>query len=245
MKQDAKPNSTRFNMETPRPLISVIIPAYNREAYLAEAVQSALDQTLPPGEIIVVDDGSTDRTGEIARSFGGIVRCIRQDNQGVAYARNTGVAASCGEWIAFLDSDDLWVARKLEWQMAYLSEHSEIDLLFGQMKPFLSPELTPDSTSKFDEKIMDACNASALLTKKSTFENVGPFTWEPKNVEFIEWFSRAQDLRLKCAYLPEVIFHRRVHLSNTVNNRAHMKSVYVQALKQILDRRRSSIKSAS
>ena len=232
-------------MEASRPFISVIIPAYNREVYLVEAVQSALDQTLPPGEIIVVDDGSTDRTGEIARSFGGIVRCIRQENQGVAYARNTGVSASIGEWIAFLDSDDLWIHEKLERQMAYLNEHSEIDLLFGQMKPFLSPELTPDATSKFDDRIMDACNCSALLTKKSTFEKVGPFTWEPKNVEFIEWFSRAQDLGLKHAYLPEIVFHRRVHLSNTVNDRAHMKSVYVHALKQILDRRRGSIKSAS
>ncbi len=233
------------NMETPSPFISVVIPAYNRELYLAEAVQSALDQTLAPGEIVIVDDGSTDRTGEIARSFGGIVRYIRQDNQGVAYARNTGVEASRGEWITFLDSDDLWVSEKLEWQMAYLDEHRETDLLFGQMKPFLSPELAPSMTSKFDERVLDACNVTALLTKKSTFKKVGPFVWEPKNVEFIEWFSRAQDLGLKYAYLPKVVFYRRVHLSNTVNDRAHMNSVYVQALKQILDRRRSSIKSAS
>ena len=232
-------------MEALHPFISVIIPAYNREVYLVETVQSALDQTLPPSEIIVVDDGSTDRTGEIARSFGGVVRCIRQENQGVAYARNTGVEAARGEWISFLDSDDLWAPGKLEKQMAYLKEHEEIDLIFGQMKPFLSPELTPDEVVNFDDRIMDACNVTALLIKKSIFEKVGPFTWEPKNVEFIEWFSRAQDLGLKEAYLPEVVVHRRVHLSNTVSDRAHMKSVYVKALKQILDRRRGSSQSSS
>ncbi len=98
--------------------ISVVIPAFNRAGVLLDAVASVLRQTLPAFEIIVVDDGSTDDTPRVTASLPPPVRVIRQDNRGVAAARNTGILAARGEWIAFLDSDDIWLPSKLEEQTA-------------------------------------------------------------------------------------------------------------------------------
>jgi glycosyltransferase involved in cell wall biosynthesis/GT2 family glycosyltransferase len=106
----------------PSPTVSVVIPTYNRARWLPETVASVLAQTAPPLEIIIVDDGSTDDTLEVCSGFPGPVRCIRQDNRGVGAARNRGAAEARGQWIAFLDSDDLWTPDKLEVQLAALHE---------------------------------------------------------------------------------------------------------------------------
>lgn len=94
--------------------VSVVIPAYNAERFLRRAVESVLEQTVQPLEIIVVDDGSTDGTADVARSFRDQLRYFRQRNTGVAAARNQGIAAGGGDWIAFLDADDCWLPRHLE-----------------------------------------------------------------------------------------------------------------------------------
>jgi glycosyltransferase involved in cell wall biosynthesis len=102
--------------------ISVVIPAYNRRAHVSHAIESVLSQTVPVGEIIVVDDGSSDGTGEATRSrFGSRVEVIVQENGGVSSARNTGIRAAQGEWIAFLDSDDVWFPTKTERQLQVLN----------------------------------------------------------------------------------------------------------------------------
>ena len=98
--------------------VSVIIPSYNYGRYIGEAIDSALGQTLPPLEVIVVDDGSTDDTPEVLAKYGDRIRVLRQQNAGVAIARNSGIAAARGELVAFLDADDVWLPRKLELQTA-------------------------------------------------------------------------------------------------------------------------------
>ena len=98
--------------------VSVIIPTYNYGRYLGEAIDSALGQTLPPLEVIVVDDGSTDDTPQVLASYGDRIRVVRQKNSGVAVARNSGIAAARGDYVAFLDADDVWLPRKLELQLA-------------------------------------------------------------------------------------------------------------------------------
>ncbi len=102
------------------PSVSAVIPAYNAESFLADAIRSVLAQTYEVVEIIVVDDGSLDRTAEVAAAFPR-TRVVRQPNKGQASARNAGIAVAEGEWIAFLDADDLWLPQKTEIQRGYIT----------------------------------------------------------------------------------------------------------------------------
>jgi len=93
--------------------ISVVIPTYNRAAAVGEAIESVLRQTRPPDEIIVVDDGSSDNTAEVLAAFGDRIRIVAQPNGGVSAARNAGIRLATGDWLAFLDSDDVWLPHRL------------------------------------------------------------------------------------------------------------------------------------
>ena len=110
--------------------VSVLIPCYNREGSLPAAVESALVQTAPPEEVVVVDDGSTDGSAAVAEGFGPPVRVVRQANGGAAAARNRGLDECRGEWVAFLDSDDVWAPDKLERQLAAAAAAPDADLVF-------------------------------------------------------------------------------------------------------------------
>jgi len=124
-----------------RPRVSVIITTYNHEAFIAEAVQSVLDQTYGDYELIVVDDGSVDGTlGQIAR-FGGRVGLIRQPNQGIAASRNTGIQHSRGELLAFLDGDDVWEPGKLECQVGAAAAHPASGLIAVDGVQFSGPSV--------------------------------------------------------------------------------------------------------
>ncbi|MCJ8502417.1 glycosyltransferase family 2 protein [Desulfatitalea alkaliphila] len=107
------------------PRISVVIPTFNRAGIVTRAINSVLSQTRPPLEVIVVDDGSTDGTAALLERYAGRIRVIRQPNRGVSAARNRGVAAAAGEWIALLDSDDAWQQEKLARQVDHLQRHPE------------------------------------------------------------------------------------------------------------------------
>ncbi len=105
------------------PLFSVIIPVYNRPAEICRAVESVLGQTCTDYELIVVDDGSTDNTPAVLEKYHGALRVVRQPNRGVSAARNAGIRAAAGEWLALLDSDDQWLPRKLEDCAGYIHAH--------------------------------------------------------------------------------------------------------------------------
>src|SRR5262245_66679199 len=105
------------------PPVSVLVTTFNQAAYIEEAIASVLDQTLPPSEIIVIDDGSTDDTPERLASFGDRIHAVRQPNQGVAGSRNTAVRLARGDLLAFLDGDDVWERDKLAHQVAAARQH--------------------------------------------------------------------------------------------------------------------------
>ncbi len=117
---------------THEPLVSVIMPAYNTARYIREAIDSVLDQDYGNKELIVIDDGSTDGTLDIVRSYGDRLTLITQQNQGSAVARNAGLAAARGEYIAFLDSDDVWLPGKLGLQVRYLQDHPGIGMIYAR-----------------------------------------------------------------------------------------------------------------
>jgi glycosyltransferase involved in cell wall biosynthesis len=122
--------------------VSVIIPVRDGERYLAEAIESVLRQTCPVLEVIVVDNGSKDRSRRVAEQFGGPVQVVSEPIPGAARARNAGLRVASGELVAFLDADDLWKPSKLAKQAGVLDRQPEIDLVFTTMKDFISPELT-------------------------------------------------------------------------------------------------------
>jgi glycosyltransferase involved in cell wall biosynthesis len=116
------------------PLVTVVIPAYNRESLIGEAIESVLTQETDfPYEIIVVDDGSTDGSGEVARSYGSTVRVLEKENGGPASARNAGVLAANSPLIALLDSDDLMLPGRLARQAEFLLTHPDVVLTFGNL----------------------------------------------------------------------------------------------------------------
>ena len=120
--------------------ISAIVPTFNRAHLIEEAITSILAQSRPVTEVIVVDDGSTDDTEAAVRKFGRSVRFVRQDNRGPGAARNTGVRIAQGDYLAFLDSDDLWVEDKIERQMEFFEKNPDVDLVFGLMSNFRTNE---------------------------------------------------------------------------------------------------------
>lgn len=112
------------------PTFSVVIPCFNRASRIEAAINSALDQSLPPHEIIVVDDGSTDESASVAESLGPAVRVIRTENRGPSAARNLGIDEAQGDWIAFLDADDVWHPEKMTLQAQALAAFPEVKLVF-------------------------------------------------------------------------------------------------------------------
>lgn len=113
------------------PLVSVIMPAYNARPFIEEAIRSVLTQDYPNIELVVIDDGSSDGTPELAEQYGHRVKVLRQRNAGPAAARNRGIAEASGEFIAFLDADDVWLPGKVALQVQYLQDHPDVGVVFG------------------------------------------------------------------------------------------------------------------
>ncbi len=135
--------------------VSVIIPCYNQGRFLAEAVDSVLNQTYPSVEIIVVDDGSTDDTPEVAARYGDRIRYIRKDNAGLSAARNTAIEHSRGELIALLDSDDRWLPQKLEKQVPYFDRDSAVALCFSSFRIFGNSPHSGNEVKVPDNQVLD------------------------------------------------------------------------------------------
>jgi glycosyltransferase involved in cell wall biosynthesis len=118
------------------PSITVVIPAYNEEQWIAEALESVLAQTSPPDAVIVIDDGSTDDTVAQIERFGDAVRLVRQANAGCAAAFNRGFAETSANFVALCPADDIWEPQKLEWQREVLAENPDLDVVFGRARYF-------------------------------------------------------------------------------------------------------------
>jgi glycosyltransferase involved in cell wall biosynthesis len=166
--------------------VSVIIPTYNRSRFLREAIQSVLRQTHRPAEIIVVDDGSRDDTDSVVEEFGDRVRCLRCAHRGVSAARNVGIRQSCGRWLAFLDSDDLWLPGKLSAQTSFVERNrsfrilqtDEIWMRNGKRINRRTYHEKPEGYCF--EKLLDRClvSPSAVMVERSLLDETGYFDEE-------------------------------------------------------------------
>jgi hypothetical protein len=201
--------------------ISVIIPTYNYARFLGEAIDSVLAQTWPALEIIVVDDGSTDDTPRILAGYGDRIRVIRQENLGASAARNIGIAAARGEWVAFLDSDDLWQPRKLECDAARIAADPDLGMVhcgaeqfdntgktlfvfLGGREGWVAPDLL-----RLDREVI-AAPGSGLTVRKTAAEEVGGY--DPRLDASEDWdFCYRLACRYRAGFIPEVLARYRLH----------------------------------
>jgi len=198
-------------------LVSVIIPAYNSREHIAEAVQSALDQTYQPVEVIAIDDGSTDGTGEVLRSFGNKIRYIRKENGGPASARNVGIESAAGEFVAFLDGDDIWYPQKLEKQMSLFQ--GDVGLVYARVDSFdengpVEKVRKPLIRGEVFERLFNKnlISTSTVVVKKECFDKVGLFDEDPDliSVEDYDMWLRIAALT-KVDFLDEPLIKYRLH----------------------------------
>jgi glycosyltransferase involved in cell wall biosynthesis len=205
--------------------VSVIIPAYNHARYLGEAIESALAQSHSPLEVIVVDDGSTDETAEVLTRFGDRIRTLRQRNRGPSAARNAGIAAARGDYLAFLDADDLWLPRKLERQLARFAADSSLGFVHCAFETF-GPATDPSVRSphgrifqgmegwiateilRLDRDVV--AGGCTLMVPRAVAEETGGFDPDLLAAEDWDWSYRIAT-RYRVGFVAEILVRYRQH----------------------------------
>jgi len=230
-----------------KPWVSVVIPVLNGEKYLAETLRSVLNQTFRSFEVIVIDDGSTDRTASVVREFGTAVSYDYQDHGGISAARNLGVNRAAGEFIAFLDDDDLAEPHRFAVQVKKFDENPSLDMALSHVLQFISPELDPSlfSELRIPEVPVPGCLPSTVMVRKSAFLKTGGFETRWRVAEFMNWYLRALECGLKIEMLPDVLVRRRIHKAHhVVLNREAVVPEYLRALKASIRRRTEGVPDA-
>lgn len=228
------------------PLISVIIPVFNGERFLCEAVQSVLAQKYSDIEIIIVDDGSTDGTATVARGLPETVRYLHQTNQGPAAARNRGIEYAQGSLIAFADADDLWPAGKLEVQLPPLIRDPAVEIVMGRIQQVrLSRTIGSQTRAQEFAEPAFSVNLGSALMRKSVFERVGLFDETMRYSEDVDWFMRARERGAEIVTIDAVTLFYRQHEQNMTRGKSTSELNVLKALKRSLDRRRKSTGTAS
>jgi glycosyltransferase involved in cell wall biosynthesis len=225
---------------TIRPLISIIIPVFNGERYLSETIDSVLNQSYRPIDVVILDDGSTDNSADIAKRYLPSIKYYYQPNGGIASALNQGISRSEGEYLSFLDADDLWLPDKLALQIKALETDPTIDMVFGHMRQFFSPDL--EDTMKANIVLIDGIMPSyfkgTMLIRRESFFRAGLFDTRWHLGDFIDWYLKSLEKGLKSFMMPDFFMERRIHNSNMGITQRRFQSDYLRILKASLDRRR-------
>jgi glycosyltransferase involved in cell wall biosynthesis len=224
---------------TQQPLVSVVIPAFNAEQFVGEAIESVLAQSYRPVEVIVVDDGSTDATAQTASRYP--ITCIQKANEGQAAARNAGVAAAQGSLISFLDADDLWMPQKLATEAAHLQSHPELGYVLVHMQRTLLPGAPwpPGTPRSWFEQPQPGTLPSASLIHRTTLEAVGPFDSRFRHGSDTDWQARAADAGIAWELLPSVLVRYRIHGANDSYDNIGMRGEMFAAVRSSLARKRA------
>lgn len=223
------------------PLVSVIVPVHNGARFLAAALDSVAAQDYGSVEIVVVDDGSSDNSAEIAASYR--VRLLQQPNRGVAEARNAGVAESSGELLAFLDQDDLWLERKVSRQVAALEADPTLGFVLTRMDILLEPgtprpEWLPEQMRWQDSR---GTVPSALMVRREAFERVGGFDPGYRLTCDADWLARAKDAGVRWSAVDEILVRYRIHGGNEIYDRDAVLREVLAVVGASLRRQRSVI----
>ena len=194
-------------------LVSVIIPVYNGERYLGEALRSVFAQDYPRFEVLVVDDGSTDGSRRIAESFGD-VRLMSGPHQGVSGARNHAAAAAKWDFLAFLDADDTWHPRKLSEQVALAMAEPQLGMVMVFQDYRFEGPVPAWFRGPTDGSAEPGFLPSSWLLRRECWESVGPFAADLTHGEDIDWLARARHRGVEIGTVQHCLLTRRIHDAN-------------------------------
>ena len=219
-----------------KPLVSVIVATWNGEEFLRPALESLFAQDYEPIEAILVDDGSEDATPRIARSFTSL-RYIRQENRGLAAAHNTGINAARGEYIAFLDDDDVLPPNKVSLQAEYLLSHPEVGCVMGRQEWIDPPPwLTRDAV--YGD--LDGIPPGSAMIRRDVLQQLGGFDTSFRWGEDMDLLVRMREQGVVMFVLPEIVLSRRFTGSNmTAPENRPVKNPLLKSLKAKLERERT------
>jgi glycosyltransferase involved in cell wall biosynthesis len=224
--------------------ISVVIPVFNGERFLAEALESLRQQTLPAAEVIAIDDGSTDGSAALLASYPEI-RVVTQGNAGCAVARNCGAALATHEIIAFLDQDDVWLPERLAKGAACMASDTGLGFVVCATENFLTAGMD-QAPDWLDPKMLGVpqhgFGTCALMVRRETLASVGPFDPSKVPIDDSDWLVRALDANTRYLHLNEVLVRRRIHQTNltgTLRGTAAHGNAMAQILHASLKRRRA------
>jgi len=224
------------------PRVSCIVPTFNGACYLGEALDSILAQTYRPIEVIVADDGSTDETADIAARYGAAVRFVAQATAGPAATRNLGVRAAQGDFVAFLDADDLWHPEKLARQMARFAARLELGVSVTHIKHFWIAELAEEAERFRNDprsRALPGYVTMTMLARRALFDSVGPFDEALWHSDAGDWFLRAAARGIVVEMLADVLVSHRLHHANLSRRCGPAARVeFVRLVKRSLDERR-------
>ena len=222
-----------------RALVNVILPLYNGRDFVAVAIRSVLAQTYTPFELLVIDDGSVDGGMEVVPRDPRI-RYFRQDNAGVAAARNLGIRESDGELITFIDQDDIWVPEKLQIQVAFLQEHPEIDYVIARQKIRLAPGVSRPAWLKPEhlEESRTGFLPGTLMVRRKVFDDFGLFNPSLRSGSDSDWFFRVKDQGVPMQIMDQIVLLRNIHRNNHSHDTGTATRDLLNAVRQSIIRRR-------
>jgi glycosyltransferase involved in cell wall biosynthesis len=201
-------------MSTAAAPVSVIMTVRDGERYIAEALRSLLEQSEPPAEVVVVDDGSIDSTSDVVASFGAAITLLHQPRTGIAAGINRGLAAASHDVLGFLDADDLWAPEALGVRLAALRAEPASDGVRGAIVQFLSEDVAADISRRFDPGPSHAALLGAMLLRRDVFDRIGRLDESVTLAPAIDWIARARLYGIRLVDIDGVVLHRRIHAAN-------------------------------
>jgi glycosyltransferase involved in cell wall biosynthesis len=221
---------------------SVVIPAYNASATIAEAVGSVLSQTISPAEVIIVDDGSTDDTARVVSTMAGPVRLIECSHKGPGAATTAGIRRVSSPLLATLDADDVWLSEKIERQLAYMATHPDVTATFTLARLFHGSPALP-----LDGRVQRLWTRTTMLIDTASARSVGEVIDPPGGRgEMIDWLARCRELGHQLAMVEEVLALRRIRPGSLSLGRDHVRDLgYLHVVRRAIERKREQSQTAS
>lgn len=215
---------------------TVIIPAFNASRTLADSVASLRSQTAPPARALLVDDGSTDGTGDLARELG--LEVIRQENQGPGAACNHALVQVETPVVAYLDADDIWLPEKAASQLASLEDQADLDGVFGHLRVFFHGQpVAPDG------RVHEGWGRTTMMIRTASARAIGPIFDPPGGGrgDMVDWIARGREMGLRFHMSPDVVALRRVIPGSMSYGRDGRDIGYLEIAKRALARRRAAL----